>query len=178
MKKIYWVFLFLFLNNLLFSQQKFTLSGYVTDAIGEELIGANILLVNQNKGAISNTYGFYSLTLPAGKYKVEFSFVGYESQVFDIDLSSGKHQNVALIESSEMIQTVDVYAEGKDVNVREVEMSTNTLQMKTIQKLPMLMGETDVIKTIQLLPGVMQSNEASGGFHVRGGGTDQKSDPS
>jgi hypothetical protein len=173
MKKLYWVFLFLLLNNLLFSQQKFTLSGYVTDELGEELIGANILLVNQNKGAISNTYGFYSLTLPAGNYKVEFSFVGYESQVFDINLNSGKHQNVALIESSEMIQTVDVFAEGKDANVREVEMSTNTLQMKTIQKLPMLMGETDVIKTIQLLPGVMQSNEASGGFHVRGGGTDQ-----
>jgi hypothetical protein len=81
--------------------------------------------------------------------------------------------NISLIESSEVLETVDVYAEGKDVNVREVEMSTNTLQMKTIQKLPMLLGETDVIKTIQLLPGVMQSNEASGGFHVRGGGTDQ-----
>ncbi len=173
MKKYYWVALCLLLCNLLSGQQKYTLSGYITDKLGEELIGANILLADQVKGTISNAYGFYSLTLPTGNYKIEFSFVGYETQIIDVVLNSNKKLTVALEESSEMIQTVDVFAEGKDVNIRDVEMSTNTLQMKTIQKLPMLMGETDVIKTIQLLPGVMQASEASGGFHVRGGSTDQ-----
>jgi hypothetical protein len=90
-----------------------------------------------------------------------------------VSLFANKQLDVSLAESNEIIATVDVYATGKDVNVRDVEMSTNTLQMKTIKKLPMLLGETDVIKTIQLLPGVTQASEASGGFHVRGGGTDQ-----
>jgi hypothetical protein len=165
------VLLFVICN--LFAQQKFTLSGYVTDNLGETLIGANIFLIGQSKGTVSNTYGFYSLTLPAGHYKVEFSFVGYQSQVNDVNLKENKQLNISLSEASEELETVNVYAEGKDVNVRDVEMSTNTLQMKTIQKLPMLLGETDIIKTIQLLPGVMQANEASGGFHVRGGAIDQ-----
>ncbi len=173
MKTFYLTIVFLLFISINYAQQKYTLSGYITDELGEELIGANVMLKDQVKGTISNTYGFYSLTLPAGNYKLEFSFVGYQTQIIDVALMSNKQMNISLIESSEVLETVDVYAEGKDVNVREVEMSTNTLQMKTIQKLPMLLGETDVIKTIQLLPGVMQSNEASGGFHVRGGGTDQ-----
>jgi hypothetical protein len=175
MKKINPVFLLLlfFFTGLAYGQQKYTLSGYVTDALGEELIGANVMLIGQVKGTVSNTYGFYSLTLPAGKYKVEYSFVGYQSFVTEVDLNVNKQMNISLTEASEELETVNVYAEGKDVNIRDVEMSTNTLQMKTIQKLPMLLGETDVIKMIQLLPGVMQSNEASGGFHVRGGAVDQ-----
>ncbi len=173
MKQIAGIIVFLSLSIHIFSQQKFTLSGYVTDALGEELIGANVMIPDLIKGAITNTYGFYSLTLPEGKYNLEISFIGYQSQDIELHLNSNQKMNFALEESSEMIESVEIVAEGRDVNIREIEMSTNTLQMKTIQKLPMLLGETDVIKTIQLLPGVLQANEAAGGFHVRGGSTDQ-----
>lgn len=157
----------------LHAQNKYTLSGYVTDELGEELIGANIIDTELRRGTITNTYGFYSLTLPQGQYKIEYSFIGYQTRIFDVDLTKNQELKISLVEATEEIESVEIVAQGKDVNVRKVEMSTNTLQMKTIKRLPMLLGETDVIRTIQLLPGVLQSNEASGGFHVRGGGVDQ-----
>ncbi len=165
------LFLLIFVNS--FSQQKFTISGYITDDLGEELIGANVLIPELTKGTITNTYGFYSLTLPSGTYNLEISFIGYKSILVELVLESNQKMNFSLEESTEQIESVEVTAEGRDVNIREVEMSTNSLQMKTIQKLPMLLGETDVIKIIQLLPGVLAANEASGGFHVRGGSVDQ-----
>ncbi|MBN1950503.1 MAG: TonB-dependent receptor [Bacteroidales bacterium] len=174
MNKLGWVLLFLLLFcGPLGAQSKHTLSGYVTDARGEELIGANVFIHGQTRGTITNTYGFYSLTLPEGKYKIECSFIGYQSQMTDVNLNQDRQVKFRLEESTQEIQSVEVYAEGKDVNIRKVEMSTNTLPMKQIQKLPQLLGETDIIKTIQLMPGVLQSSEASGGFHVRGGGVDQ-----
>ncbi|MBN2522949.1 MAG: TonB-dependent receptor [Bacteroidales bacterium] len=173
MKQFVSVLILLSITVHVFTQQKYTVSGYITDDLGEELIGATVLIPKLSKGAITNTYGFYSLTLPEGKYEIEISFVGYLSENVVIQLDKDQKMNFSLEESSEMIESVEIVAEGRDVNIREVEMSTNTLQMRTIQKLPMFMGETDVIKTIQLLPGVLSSNEATGGFHVRGGGTDQ-----
>ena len=174
MKKFIWA-LFLFFNIIynVQAQKKHTISGYVSDALGEELIGANVIIAGEARGTITNAYGFYSLTLPEGHYQLEYSFLGYKTQLKDIDLNEDKIINISLEESAEEIESVEVVAEGRDVNIREVEMSTNTLQMKTIQQLPQLLGETDIIKTIQLLPGVLQSNEASGGFHVRGGSVDQ-----
>ncbi len=173
MKQLSGAILFFMLCIHLAGQQKYTISGYVTDELGEELIGANVLIPALVKGTITNTYGFYSITLPEGEYDLEISFIGYSAQNIQLALTSNKRLNISLIESAEMIESVEVVAKGRDVNIREVEMSTNTLQMKTIQKLPMLLGETDVIKTIQLLPGVLASNEVSGGFHVRGGSIDQ-----
>ncbi|MGD2034227.1 MAG: TonB-dependent receptor [Bacteroidales bacterium] len=173
MKQLVGIILFLALSTTVFTQQKFTVSGYITDAPGEELIGANVIIPALTKGTITNTYGFYSLTLPKGEYDLEISYVGYKTILTELVLNSDQKMNFALEESSELIESVEITAEGRDVNIREVEMSTNTLQMKTVQKLPMLLGETDVIKTIQLLPGVLPSNEATGGFHVRGGSTDQ-----
>lgn len=173
MKQFVSVLILLSISVHVFTQQKYTISGYITDDLGEELIGATVLIPKLSKGAITNTYGFYSLTLPEGKYEIEISFIGYLSENVVIQLDIDQKMNFSLEESSEMIESVEIVAEGRDVNIREVEMSTNTLQMRTIQKLPMFMGETDVIKTIQLLPGVLSSNEATGGFHVRGGGADQ-----
>ena len=155
------------------AQKKYSISGYITDKLGEELIGANIIISGESRGTITNTYGFYSITLTGGNYRLEFSYLGYQTQWVDIKLNEDQKLNISLIESSEEIESVEIVAEGRDVNIREVEMSTNTLQIKTIQQLPQLLGETDIIKTIQLLPGVLQSSEASGGFHVRGGGVDQ-----
>ncbi len=174
MKKLTWaLFVFSLISYNANAQKRYTISGYVTDELGEELIGANIILVGQSRGTISNTYGFYSITLPGNKYKLEYSFLGYQTQMIDVNLNENKHINISMLESTEEIESVEIVAEGRDVNIREVEMSTNTLQVKTIQQLPQLLGETDIIKTIQLLPGVLQSSEASGGFHVRGGSVDQ-----
>ncbi len=174
MKNFLWgLFLFSLISFNTQAQKKFTISGYVTDELGEELIGANVILSGQSRGTITNTYGFYSITLIGGNYKFEYSYLGYHTQLIDVDLTDDKQLNIALFESTEEIESVEIVAEGRDVNIREVEMSTNTLQIKTIQQLPQLLGETDIIKTIQLLPGVLQSSEASGGFHVRGGSVDQ-----
>jgi len=174
MKKLCWALLILIISSFyLQAQKKYTISGFVTDNLGEELIGANIILSGQSRGTITNTYGFYSITLTEGTYKLEFSFLGYQAQWIDVNLFENKKINVALYETTEEIESVEIVAEGRDVNIREVEMSTNTLQMKTIQQLPQLLGETDIIKTILLLPGVIQASEASGGFHVRGGSVDQ-----
>lgn len=174
MKKLIGAFIVVFLLSLnSHAQKRFTVSGYVTDNLGEELIGANVIISGETRGTITNTYGFYSLSLPEGKYKLEYSFLGYQTLYEEINLKKDIHLDISLEESSEEIEGVEIVAEGRDVNIREVEMSTNTLQMKTVKKLPQLMGETDIIKTVQLLPGVLQASEASGGFHVRGGGVDQ-----
>ena len=174
MKRLFWALLiFSAIATNLSAQKKFTISGYVTDRLGEELIGANIILAGESRGTITNTYGFYSITLSEGNYKLEYSFLGYQTQLIDVNLTENEKLNVSLVETTEEIESVEIVAEGRDVNIREVEMSTNTLQMKTIQQLPQLLGETDIIKTIQLLPGVLQASEASGGFHVRGGSVDQ-----
>lgn len=173
MKQLTGIALFLFITFCTLAQEKFTISGYVTDNLGEELIGANVIIPELIKGTITNTYGFYSLTLPAGTYNLEISFIGYQPVEMELELNADKKMNFSLEEATELIESVEITAEGRDVNVRSIEMSTNKLQMHTIQKLPQLLGETDVIKTIQLLPGVLQANEASGGFHVRGGSVDQ-----
>lgn len=165
--------LLLLLSQLVSAQKKFTVSGYITDEQGEELIGANIIVTELTQGTITNVYGFYSLTLPEGKYSFEYSFIGYASKLIEIQLEKNQRINISLLESTESIEGVEIIAEGRDANVSRVEMSTNNLQMKTIQKIPVLFGETDVIKTIQLLPGVLAASEASGGFHVRGGSVDQ-----
>ncbi|MBN1599436.1 MAG: TonB-dependent receptor [Bacteroidales bacterium] len=173
MKKLIGALCFTVLILNAYGQTKYTISGYVTDDLGEELIGASVLLNNQLRGTVTNTYGFYSLTLEEGTHELEVSFLGYEVQTVNIKLTENKRLNFSLKESAELIESVEIYAKGRDINIREVEMSTNTLQMKTIQKLPLLLGETDIIKTVQLLPGVLSASEASGGFHVRGGGVDQ-----
>jgi hypothetical protein len=173
MKKIFGALLMLSLSLVAMAQNKFTISGYITDSQGEQLIGANVIVTELVQGTITNAYGFYSITIPKGEYNFEYSFIGYGTRNVKINLTADQKINISLEESAEEIEGVEIVAEGRDANVRRVEMSTNTLPMKTINKLPVLLGETDIIKTIQLLPGVLSANEASGGFHVRGGNTDQ-----
>ena len=173
MRQILAIIICLFLSIPLFSQSKFTISGFVSDPHGEELIGANVYIKELEKGTSTNTYGFFSLTLPQGNYHLVFSFIGFKDQEVAVELTSDQTLKISLEESSQMLETVEVSTERRDVNVRKVEMSTAKLQIKTIQKLPVVFGESDILKTIQLLPGVLPASEASGGFHVRGGGTDQ-----
>jgi hypothetical protein len=167
---------FLFLTNTIFGQSKFTLSGYIKDkSTGETLIGANITnLENQEQGATTNSYGFYSMTLPSGKYKIGFSYLGYELQVFEIVLDKNISYNIQLSEGVVMDEVIiSAERDERRKNVEGTQMGTIELPVENIKKLPAIFGEVDIIKALQLLPGVMSSGEGNAGFYVRGGGPDQ-----
>ena len=165
--------LLLLLSVSSFAQAKFTLSGYVNDEKGEALPGVYAVVPNTTMGAVTNIYGFYSLTLPAGTYTIRYSFVGFQSSDSEINLTENRKVNITLLPVSSEIDAVTITAARKDQNVREISMSNIELPSKVIKKIPNLMGEVDIIKSIQLLPGVQSSVEGSSGFYVRGGNADQ-----
>lgn len=156
------------------SEGKLTISGYVKDASnGEVLLGATILIKEEGKGTATNIYGFYSLSLKPNTYTLVYSFVGYNPQEKTIKLTENTTINIELSLESQEIQEVVVSREKVNANVVKPEMSVARLEMKSIQKIPALMGEVDVIKAIQMLPGVQPTAEGSSGYSVRGGGIDQ-----
>ncbi len=159
---------------LLFSQSKYTLSGYVKDASsGEDLIGANIYLQNNvTTGTVTNFYGFFSMTLPEGVYDIAVSYVGYEIQYQNVNLSSDIRLNIQL-QSGQELEEVLVKAEREDNNIQSTDMGKIELDIDQIKTIPVLFGEVDILKTIQLLPGVGGAGEGNTGFYVRGGGPDQ-----
>ncbi len=174
------LFLLFFMFSCFFSafgqdkSDKTTLSGYIKDAqSGETLIGANLFVRELATGTTSNEYGFYSISIPPGTYNLEFSYLGFETQKMEISLSENKNLNIELEEEGIQFTEVVVTSEAEDENVTNVEMSTNELKIKTITKMPALLGEVDVIRSIQLLPGVSTVGEGATGFNVRGGGVDQ-----
>ena len=175
MKKRYLVFILCILSTLAVkAQQKYTLSGTITDnASNETLIGVNILFPEIQKGAVTNTYGFYSLTLPEGQYKVQISYLGFTDQVYDIDLTKNVKLDVALDESTESLDEVIIEEDVERVNIKRPQMSVNRLSAETIKQIPVILGEADVIKSILLLPGVTSAGEGASGFNVRGGAADQ-----
>ncbi len=173
MKYFLILFVFILVPFLGSAQDKYSVSGFITDANGESLVGANILIEKLQKGTVSNNYGFFSLTVPEGDYTILVSYVGYKGQEISVLLNKNQKLNLKLEESSEMMESVEVTAQKRDANVREVSMSTEKLDIKTIKKIPSLMGETDVIKVIQLQPGVQTVGEGTSGFFVRGGAVDQ-----
>uniref|UniRef100_UPI003217D1EF TonB-dependent receptor n=1 Tax=uncultured Draconibacterium sp. TaxID=1573823 RepID=UPI003217D1EF len=154
--------------------QNVTLSGYLKDASnGEALIGATIYVEELKQGTASNAYGFYSLTIPEGTYSLQVSFIGYETKKQKINANASQTISVSLNESSEQIEEIVVSGEAANANVERIEMGMAKLPIKTIKKLPAFMGEVDIIKTIQLLPGIQSGGEASSGLYVRGGGPDE-----
>ncbi|GAB5554287.1 MAG: TonB-dependent receptor [Saprospiraceae bacterium] len=155
--------------------QKQTVSGYVKDASnGETLIGATVFVEGTSVGAYTNEYGFYSLSLDAGVYTVQVSYIGFTDFSTQVDLSvTNQKIDFKLEESGAQIAEVVVTAEEEDRNVSDLQMSVEQLDMTTIQKLPTLLGETDVIRSIILLPGVTTVGEGAAGFNVRGGSIDQ-----
>lgn len=156
-----------------FSQEKSTLSGYITDATdGETLIGAKVYVPSIGKGAVTNNYGFYSLTVPKGVYQVEFRMTGMETDTVEIDLSEDVVLNYELGSKMLNIAEVTVVADAED-NVKSTKIGQLELDIDEIKRLPAFMGEVDVVKTIQLLPGVSSAAEGGQGFYVRGGGPDQ-----
>ncbi|MFY0688004.1 MAG: TonB-dependent receptor [Cyclobacteriaceae bacterium] len=158
----------------LFGQDKFTLSGYIKDgANGEDLIGATVFVQELSAGGVTNVYGFYSITLEPGTYTVEFRYIGFDTQVKTITLDQNVRQDIELGFEDTELEAVIVSAEGLDANVSSVEMSTAKLDVNSITKMPAFAGEVDIIKSIQLLPGVSTVGEGASGFNVRGGGVGQ-----
>lgn len=156
------------------AQDNHTLSGYVKDVSnGEELIGVTVLVKELKSGVISNPYGFYSLTLPAGDYTLVFGYLGYTSIEKMITLDKNMSLNIELEESVLKMDEVVIREEPLDANVTAVRMSNNELNIQQIKKMPALFGEPDIIKTIQMLPGVISAGEGTSSFFVRGGSADQ-----
>ena len=156
------------------AQEKFTLSGTVTDAASNEtLISVNIIFPELQTGTTTNEYGFYSITLPQGTYKVVLSYLGFSTIEETIDLSQNIQKNFQLQESSELLDEVVITEDIERINIKKAQMSVNKLSVNTIKQLPVVLGEVDVVKAITLLPGVTNAGEGSSGFNVRGGAADQ-----
>ena len=169
MKKLLYILLFVPL--LVIGQEKFTISGYVTDLeTGESIIGANIYCTAISQGVTSNSYGFYSLTLPAGVYQLNYSFIGYQTLAKQVALNIDTRLDVEFPPSS--INLDEIELTGNANIVKSTQTSVIDIPISQIKSIPSFLGEVDVLKAIQLLPGV-QSSEGSTGFYVRGGGPDQ-----
>jgi hypothetical protein len=174
-KNIVTFFVVIFLSaGCIFAQGKrFSISGNVVDqTTGEDLIGATVYVEELKTGASTNAYGFYSISFPSGKYHLTYSFVGYKPHKQEVELNRNEKMNIKLVPSNELEEVV-VSAEGRNANIMRTEMSMERISMKTLKRIPALMGEVDVIKALQLLPGVQSTAEGSSGFSVRGGSHDQ-----
>ena len=158
----------------LFAQQHFTLSGYLRDATsGEALIYATIYPEFSKTGVSSNEYGFFSITLPEGKYNLVFSYIGYQTIEKEIVLDKNLHENISLSPVDTKIEEITIIGHPKENNVRQNEIGTVRLDVKELSMIPVFFGEQDILKSIQLMPGVSPVGEGSSGFYVRGGNPDQ-----
>ena len=175
MKYLQLLILFLlFTPKLLFSQNSFTLNGYVNDSeTGEVLIGATVYVNELKSGTVTNAYGYYSLTLSEGEYTVDFRYLGYESLSTTVSLNANKKLDIELISLDIQLQDVVVSDVAEDYNVSSIEMSTSKLDISKVAEIPTFLGENDIIKAIQLLPGVSSVGEGASGFNVRGGSVGQ-----
>jgi len=168
------ILLFLFvINQLNLQSQNFTISGYITDSkSGETLINSSVYDTKTTKGTVSNSYGFYSITLPKAVVGLEFTYVGYSPETRIFKLNSDTIINIQLSEST-ILNEVTVLGTYKELGVKGSQMGTLEVPVALIKNIPALFGETDVLKALQLLPGVKGGVEGSAGFYVRGGGPDE-----
>lgn len=167
-------FLLIFPLSTVYSQSKYTISGFVKDIdSGEELIGANVFIESEFISTTTNVYGFYSLTLPADTYAISFSFIGYQPINKKIILSKSTSLNIEIQKDYKKLPELVVKEKQDAVNVKRVTMGVEKLSMESIKKIPQLAGEADVIKSIMLRPGITSVGEGGIGFNVRGGHVDQ-----
>lgn len=156
------------------AQNRHSVSGYVKDnSNGEGLIGVSVYVREAETGVVTNPYGFYSLTLPDGKYTLVFTYIGYQKVTREVTLDGDKTVSIEMSDESNQLSEVTISTQKEDENVRSIEMSVNKVEMKTIRKMPALLGEVDLIRSIQLLPGVTSVGEGASGFNVRGGDVSQ-----
>ena len=173
-KKFFFIIYFLFISSNLFSQKSFTLSGYVkSSSDGESLIGSTIYVDEIEGGVITNPYGFYSLTLEEGSYNIEYRYLGYITIKKQIILNKDQKLDIELISENIELENVLITSESENVNISSVEMSALKLNIGKINEIPTFLGEVDIIKAIQLIPGVSTVGEGGSGFNVRGGSVGQ-----
>jgi len=175
-RELFILLLTLFCFNNLVAQQRFTISGTIREKLtGETMIGVSVnsLETKERNYTASNEYGFYSLTLPRGSYKIIYSFIGYNSDTLNVNLDSNKKIDVEMSERIFEIREAVVRAERRDDNIRRAEIGLERVDIKETARIPVLFGERDILKTIQLLPGIKSAGEGSSGFYVRGGTEDQ-----
>ena len=157
MKIWYFVFLFVLSTITGLAQNKYTISGYIKDSLnGETLIGASIAVQGQTKGITSNLYGFYSITLEEGKYLLICTFIGYRVKAVSINLTADTRINFEVLPKSYLAEEVVVSSKKRDANVKNAQMGKFTLPMEQIRSIPAFLGEVDLLKTIQFLPGVVE----------------------
>ena len=174
MRLAYFSILFIFFSFGLYGQNNFTISGYVQDnASGENLIGVSIYEKESFKGTASNQYGFYSLTLEEGNYKIIYSFIGFKTKTKEINLNKNIRLNISLDSDAILTEEITISGEKLDKNVSSSDMSQAKIEVQNIKQLPVILGEVDVLKSAQLLPGIQSGGEGNSGLYVRGGGPDQ-----
>jgi hypothetical protein len=173
-RKLFFMMVLLLISWKGMAQQKYTISGYIRSSEnGEALIGATVQIKELYKGAMANVYGFYSITLPEGKHSVQYSYMGNISKNEDIELTHDITKNVELRQASLEIAEVVIVSEASNKNIKAPEMSVIKISPKDVVSVPVLFGEQDILKTLQLMPGVKSAGEGSSGFYVRGGSADQ-----
>lgn len=173
-RNLFLIFLSFALISPTLGQNKYTLSGYVRDVqTGEDMIGATVVIPEVPAGAISNEYGFFSLRVPTGDYQVILKSLGYRTDTFQINLDKNVERNFQLEPEGVGMKEVVITDRASDDNVKSLEMSTEKVSLKTIKRLPAFMGEVDVIRSVQLLPGVQGVGEGITGYYVRGGQANQ-----
>jgi hypothetical protein len=174
MKKNLLILLFFIACSYSYGQETYTISGIISEkSSGETLIGVNIIFPEQQRGTNTNGYGFYSITLPSGEYNIEVSYLGYQTIQKTISLTSSIKEDFSLDFASEQIDEVLVKSNRRIQNLQKPQMSVHKIGVSTIKEMPVVLGEVDIIKSIQLLPGVTSAGEGASGFNVRGGGEDQ-----
>ncbi|MCK9290115.1 MAG: TonB-dependent receptor [Bacteroidales bacterium] len=173
-KQIIFFVLFIFSGmHFIFAQNRLTISGYVREKGSRELLpGVNVYLPEQRIGTSTNNYGFYSISLPPGTYSISFSFIGYQTHELDLNLTTALVYDVEL-EGSITLKEVEVTADRIERLTENSQMSMISVPVRQIQTIPALLGEKDVFKALQLMPGVQKGSEGSSGLYVRGGGPDQ-----
>jgi len=157
-----------------YAQEKVTISGIVKDNYSTEtLIGVNIYIPELNVGAVTNVYGFYSITIPSGNYTIQASYLGYKTYKEHLILDKSTKKDISLLEENENLDEVIITENKKKADIKNAEMSINKLNIQTVKQMPVVLGEVDIIKSILQLPGVTNSGEGQSGFNVRGGSADQ-----
>ena len=154
--------------------QKATLSGtIIEEGSGETMLNVNVIITELKTGTITNEYGYYSITLPTGTYKIQYTSIGYATIEREVTLEDNVKLNISLKEQGEELDAIILTNDVEKLSTKSPQMSVNALSIETIKKIPVVLGETDLIKSLTLLPGVSNAGEGASGFNVRGGAADQ-----
>jgi len=173
-KNCFALLFFVFSNFFIYAQEKFTISGYISDKENnEKLIGVNVIFSKLKIGTITNEYGFYSITIPKGVNEITITYLGFNPLQQEIKIETDFTQNFKLTSATELLDEVIVEQDLEKLNIRSPQMSVNKLAINTIKNMPAALGEVDIIKSITFLPGVTSAGEGASGFNVRGGAADQ-----